>query len=132
MKTHDDCHRGFWIASESWWYRSQDKEYDDEIMVGMYRKDGGTTGEFGIRWLNIGGRSVPQLQVFHDAWHALAQFPDLLAGLASMDSEFPHPKQVASLLRNLGIQDDTNRLPSAAHRADAEYRSWIAALRGAR
>jgi len=44
-------------------------------MFGMYVKGGGTSGEMAMRWHEIGGKKVPRLEVFSDAWSALVLFP---------------------------------------------------------
>jgi len=81
-------------------------------MIGMYADDdrgGGTSGEFAIRWLHVGGRQVPRLEVFDDAWNALTRFDDLLKWLASVDGRNVTPRQVADALVSMGVKDMTQR-----------------------
>jgi hypothetical protein len=114
MKNHDGCIRGFTVLSQSWYgpanLRGSD-EIQDEIMIGMYHPDGGTTGEFGIRWIKLGGKYSPRLEVFDDSWHALWQFADLLERLPDFDGEDPEPSRIMALLLQLGVKDLTDRRP---------------------
>lgn len=125
---HKGCERGFTIQSEAW-YREAVKldETADEIMVGMYHLEGGTTGEFGIRWLTVGREPTPRLEVFSDAWHALSCFGDLLTWMASVDGQNVTPKQVAEALRQMGIRDMTSRVNPYSAPGEQEYASWLKA-----
>jgi hypothetical protein len=128
MKTHDGCIRGFYHWSESWYSKTNPPERDkvDEIMIGMYHPDGGTTGEFGVRWTMVGGHPVPRLEVFDDSWHALQQFGDLLAWMATIDSENVSPRAFAARLRALGVKDLTTRIRPPHTAAEIEWASWFA------
>lgn len=104
---HEGCVRGFRIRSESWYGRFLNSVgCCEEIMIGMYADDdrgGGTSGEFAIRWLHVGGRQVPRLEVFDDAWNALLKW------LASVDGRNVTPRQVADALVSMGVKDMTQR-----------------------
>lgn len=109
---HEGCVRGFRIRSESWYGRFLNSVgCCEEIMIGMYADDdrGGTSGEFAIRWLHVGGRQVPRLEVFDDGWNALTRFDDLLKWLASVDCRKVTPRQVADALVSMGVKDMTQR-----------------------
>lgn len=82
----------------------------DEIIIGDKAEDGGTCGEFAIRWSSIGGRSTPQLEAFHDSWAFLAHCKDLIDALAEHDDECLTPKQVCEILDILGFKDITKRV----------------------
>ena len=105
---HEGCERSFTILSESW-YRNTALPPGvlDEIMVGMYHHEGGTTGEFAIRWKDLGREPTPRLEVYGDAWNALQCFGDLLAWMSEAD-QHASPQQVVEALRRLG--------PCPAHR----------------
>lgn len=130
MKTkHDGCERGFIIRSEAWYGKSQNKpETLDEIMIGMYHHEGGTTGEFGVRWTTIGGHATPRLEVFNDAWDALQRFGDMLAWMASVDDKHISPQSFADALRGMGIKDLTERHNPYASPGEREYASWMAGI----
>jgi hypothetical protein len=112
MSKHDDGFRGFSVLSEAWYGKytlARNDDVSEEIMLGIYHPEGGTTGEFAIRWMKVGERFTPRLEVFHDAWDAMWRFADVLEGLASMDGQRPKPDRVTHLLRTLGIKDRTDR-----------------------
>lgn len=78
-------------------------------MIGLYHEsDGGTFGEFCIRWIPLSQRLAPQLQVFGDAWLVLfSEFQDLLVALAELDGTDPSEEEIADLLVKLGLADRT-------------------------
>lgn len=80
----------------------------DEIMIGLYDTDGGTTGEFAICWLDVGGRSTPQLRAFADSWRALGEFKDLLTAMQTAGT-YITPERFCQLLKSLDITDLTHR-----------------------
>src|SRR6185437_2306319 len=81
----------------------------EEIMIGFYSHGGGTSGEFAIRWIELGGYSTPRLEVFSDAWEALSHFRDLLDALACLPQR-ADPQTVIEVLRQLGLTDLTQRV----------------------
>lgn len=111
--------RGFYIHNESWY--ADPARYDEhEIMIGVYYPvEGGTDGEFCIRWRDLSYHSslgwptrkhiAARLDVYGDAWKVLPQFQDLLDGLAKLPSNVT-PPEVHALLRSLGITDLTERV----------------------
>lgn len=108
--------RGFTSYRESWYARHfSQAEQRDEYRIGIYYPDdgGGTTGEFLIRWEDVGDEATPRLEVWGDAWDALTRFPDLIEGLGAMDFEGKEggatPAQVGALLAACGIRDLTTR-----------------------
>ena len=127
---HEGCERGFTIRSEAWYgKRLNEPDTLDEIMVGMYHPEGGTTGEFGILWTMIGREATPRLEVFNDAWDALQRFGDLLAWMASVDDKHISPQAFADALRGMGVEDLTERHNSRTSPAEREYASWQANLK---
>lgn len=80
----------------------------DQIMIGYYYPDGrGTAGEFAVRWQELEGQQVPQLQVFDDAWKILPQFGDLIEALAKHNNKHVTPSEMCDILISLGIKDIT-------------------------
>lgn len=108
---HAECRREFRVYTQSWYSRDVPMEADlaEEIMVGMYHPEGGTSGEFALRWVSIGGRPVARLEAFDDSWSALQKFGDLLAWMATVDGDNVTPEQVAAAMREMGIVDATTR-----------------------
>lgn len=81
----------------------------DEVMVGFYCPDGGTSGEFCVEWIELSGKIVARLKAFDDSWHALAGFPDMMAHMADMDGQEVTPRMFCDMLLSLGIEDHTRR-----------------------
>lgn len=113
-KKHDGHLRQFIIHSQAWYGRSESaavnaKSGEDEILIGFYNPNGGTSGEFAIRWRPLSNRIVPYLHAFHDSWSALANFTDVIQGLAELDSTTPSVETVAQMLRACGVRDATER-----------------------
>jgi len=109
MSKHVDCIRGFTHLSRAWYADAnlKDADYVDEIVVGFYHPEGGTTGEFAIKWAELGGKIVLKLSVYDDAWDALLNFKDLLELMAIADDQNITPDEFCILLRSLGIEDRT-------------------------
>lgn len=106
MKTHENSKRGFMRLSEAWYGSLNAAE---EVMLGFYHNNGGTSGEFAIRWMKINGKEAPRLEAFDDSWSALYEFRDVLAKLAERDNENIGPTELCSLLVECGIEDMTQR-----------------------
>lgn len=105
MKDHEGCKRGFYWQNKAWYHRPQDK---DGIMFGLYHNEGGTTGEMSVTWEPIGGKMVPKLGVFDDAWSALSLFGDLMQRLAKVDDENITEEVFVTILEACGFQDMTS------------------------
>ena len=108
-RDHSECKREFYHVSKSIYADGKtwkNGEFD-EITLGFYHPDGGTTGEFSIVWMMLGGEAVPQLRAFDDAWSALAEFGDVLDRLAEHDGENLSPEAVIALLKECGVEDAT-------------------------
>ena len=108
-RNHENSTRGFSQLSRAWYGTGLLKEEDfkDRIMIGIYHQDGGTSGEFEIKWEPLCGKWVPRLCVYDDAWSALMEFQDLLEELAKVDNESVSPEKVVEILEALGVTDMT-------------------------
>lgn len=103
---HEGCVRGFHSFTRAW-YAQKDKL--PRVSIGFYHPDGGTTGEFGISWVDLGsGKLAPRLEVFNDAWDALTHFKDLLDKLSEVDGMNLSEMQICNLMEDLGIEDLTD------------------------
>jgi hypothetical protein len=112
---HDGMIRGFYHLKEAWYadanLNNRSDGLVDEINIGFYGPDGdqGTTGEFAVRWTELGGGVVPQLCVYDDAWEALTHFSDLLEEMAKLNYKNPSATDFCELLKRLGVKDLTPR-----------------------
>jgi hypothetical protein len=122
MNDHTGCERGFTHYSEAYYAKLLPKRDDsvDEVIVGFYAPEGGTSGEFAVEWVRLSGKATPRLRVFDDAWHALAQMPDLLARMSDLDSQDVSPKAFCALLLELGFKDQTQRERPASAGPDVQ------------
>jgi hypothetical protein len=107
MQDHTDCKRGYHRFSKAWYADTVREEKGISVMVGMYHPDGGTSGEFEFKWVPLAGALCCQLQAFEDSWSALAQFQDLLAEMAKIDSQEIQEPEFCEMLDKLGILDIT-------------------------
>ena len=106
---HEGCERQFIHTGRAWYGESAllHQRVIDEIMIGMYHSEGGTSGEFAVRWSELAGRAVPMLCVFDDAWDALQMFRDVLEAMARVDDQNVTPDQFCELLSACGVKDAT-------------------------
>lgn len=112
MKDHEGCKRGFYHLAESWYAKSllgAQSKIIDQVMVGFYATDGGTTGEFVIGWEMLNGKAVPSLKAYDDSWSVLYHFKDLLEKMEELDDENICPEDFCKILVSLGIEDITKR-----------------------
>lgn len=111
---HEGDERRFIIMSQAWYGDAAKQGTDgnpggDEVLLGFYCPDGGTSGEFSIKWRELGNRLVPYLKAFDDSWSALHKFSDVVAALATLDAKNPTVNQVAAVLLKCGVIDATPR-----------------------
>lgn len=105
MKDHSGCVRGFVWSSRAWYAESV--KCQNAIHFGMYAREGGTSGEMTMRWHDLGGKSVPRLEVFDDGWSALFLFQNLLEKLAEYDNKTISQEQFVEILKTCGFEDLT-------------------------
>lgn len=114
---HENCIKGFSWHSQSWYGPSQPLEDSiiDQLHIGFFHREGGTTGEFTIAWRNLGPYVTPQLMAFDDGWDALSQMPELIALMANVDNKHISIGRFVENLKILCFEDLTNRTqPNAA------------------
>lgn len=107
MTDHNGCKRAYIRSSKAYYSNVLDGEIS--IMVGMYHRDGGTSGEFEIEWekLTEDKPLVARLKAFEDSWSALWLFKDMLEQMAEVDSKEIQEPEFCTLLDSLGIIDIT-------------------------
>lgn len=108
---HDGCVRGFHHYRAAWYGKvgNLGRDVVDEINIGMYHPEGGTTGEFSVKWEELSGEVVARLNVYNDGWNALAHFGDALARMAALDGPTIAPEVFCELLVSCGVVDLTDR-----------------------
>lgn len=79
-----------------------------EVSISLKAADGGTHGEFGINWQDLGGPTA-KLEVFEDGWEAL-RLSGLVELLSPLDGTHPTQEEVMDLLRAHGFEDQTAEL----------------------
>lgn len=112
MEDHGRNKRGFHQTGAAWYskiLKARGDDVVDEVSIGLYSPDGGTTGEFLIQWIRLAGDYVPQLCAFGDSWDALRQCSDLIDKLAEHDNENMTPLALCALLQECGFEDLTQR-----------------------
>jgi hypothetical protein len=111
MKNEPKYIRGFCHFGEAWWAdASRSSKFTDVVMFGTYNPAGGCEAEMAVRWVELGRKNVPQLQVFDDAWAVLASMPDLIDALRDHNDQNIDPKAFCALLMGLGFKDQTPRV----------------------
>lgn len=107
---HANCKRTFIVSSQAWYASSCNlKAGEDEILIGMSHLEGGTTGEFSLKWTMVGNEMTPRLRAYEDSWSALYEFSDLLQELAKLDGTNPSVDAVVAVLLKCGVEDETPR-----------------------
>ena len=84
----------------------------EEIMLGVECIEGGCLGELAIRWYMLGGKPVPRLEVYDDAW-PLTQTPTFAAVMKELTQMSRHheptPDEVSALLIAHGFTDQSDQ-----------------------
>lgn len=97
--------RGYHVSNRAY-YKEVVK--GDRMMIGLYdSKDGGTTGEFEIKWVELQGKQCPKICMFEDSWKLLKEFSDLFSELAKVDSEAPTQDEMIAILNACKFKDLT-------------------------
>ena len=101
---HSGCFKGFYQLSKLRKSGTRD-DASDEIIIGFYHPEGGTSGEFSVVWTKVGGKYAPLLRVYDDAWHALSSMPELIVAMADSSDKNITPDAFAKMLIDLGFKD---------------------------
>lgn len=111
MNKHKDMIRGFYHHNESYYAGVLPVIGGgvDQVMFGYYKPEGGSSGEMSMQWERLGGKVVPQLRCYDDAWDALSRFGDLIRRLADFDEKNISPSEFCNILKECGFQDLTHR-----------------------
>jgi hypothetical protein len=68
---------GFNWSSKAW-YTEDNGIKNGLVHLDIYSLEGGTTGEMHMEWFYLGGKNVPNLNVFKDAWETSPELRTLL------------------------------------------------------
>ncbi|GHU59216.1 hypothetical protein FACS189444_4150 [Spirochaetia bacterium] len=99
--------RGFYLNNKAW-YAESNRIKLPEIMFGIYWKNDGTEGEMAMKWIDLGRKTVPRLEVYCDAWKVLNTFKDVLDDLAAVNGKDITDDQFVEILKKRGFRDLTN------------------------
>lgn len=108
MNKHQGCERKFVRDSKAWYASTSlpDDEYFEVVTIGFYSPEGGTTGEFCVKWMDLMGNLTPRLYAFDDGWNALYNFMDMLKMMSEL-GDCVAPEDFCKKLESLGIEDAT-------------------------
>lgn len=105
MKDHEGCIRGYRRSSKAWYGKINNNQ--TEVHFGMFHKEGGTTGEMTMEWVELSGKQCARLKCFEDGWNALALFTDLIQKMGEVDSEEIQEEDFCKMLDECGFKDLT-------------------------
>jgi len=89
------------------WYAEANKIDRPEICINLYGFNGDLQGEFLILWEEFNGALIPKLEVYDDAWKALATAKELIDELALYDNKNISDTEMVKILLGLGFKDET-------------------------
>ena len=113
MKDHNGDFLGFYHSAESWhWPASRTRDERDSVNFGFYAPEGGTSGEMVMLWSELGGKLVPCLRVYDDAWSTLAHLSELVMAMGEIDDQNVSPAAFCAMLLDFGFKDLTQRVRS--------------------
>ena len=113
---HDGFQKGFSRLSKAGYGEKllTDPAIVDDFTIGFYDADGadGTTGEFSIVFTVLDSQPTAKMEIFDDAFHALACMPELIIRLAQHDprrgsKETLTPDLLEEILLELGFVNRT-------------------------
>lgn len=111
MKNSPALTRTFLYSQEAWYARiPSDAHLYQEAEVMIHVDTPEVSGEFAVRWRQVGDEVFPRLEMYDDAWAVLPHVSDLLQEMAKLNDQNIAPQAFCSLLKTLGMKDVTERL----------------------
>ena len=112
MRDHKGDIKGFTQLSKAWYgdVNLKNAKYSDQIMIGFYCKDGGTSGELAVTWAMLAGELTPRIEIFLDGCSALSNMPELIKSLSEYDVDGkinPTPDEFSTMLESIGFKNLT-------------------------
>ena len=108
----DKGHKAFSVHNEAWYAPTSrlGRGIVNEIVIGIYHAEVGTTGEFCIAWHDIGQTPTARLEAYRDSWKVLTgECADVLDFLKRCDGYNPSVEDVKTALLGMGYRDRTPR-----------------------
>lgn len=110
---HEGDKKGFTQLSKTSYGETilnKEKNVKDIVTIGFYAEEGGTSGEFEIRWevFKEGYKEiicVPKLEIFNDAWSSLSNMPELIKFLGRNDNKNITADELCSFLEYSGYEN---------------------------
>lgn len=101
--------RKFIQISKSWYAKTALRDSEEDFTIGVYHDEGGTIGEFNVKWHALNNKLSPKLHAWDDSWMVLSTyFQDLLRTMGEIDSDDIAPDEFAKKLEELGIENATD------------------------
>ena len=118
----------YFYCSNLAWYAEANKIKNHEIMIGYFNPDTEYTGEFVIRWIELGNEYTPKLEAFNDSWKVLLEMPELISALAIIDGERYTQREMMDLFLSLGYENNTAyQAPEDVEHVKSQRQIFIAA-----
>lgn len=99
----------FYCSNLAYYAKALNK--DQETMICMDLEDDEYYGEFAIRWIELGGESIPKIEAYDDSWKALFSAPDLIEYLTKVNNKDVTQVELVNALISLGFTDRTSYIP---------------------
>lgn len=98
---------GYYWLSRSYYADSfVTEKLKDEVNIGLYYQEGGTDGEFSIKWEELCGKYPAKIVSWDDSWNALTT-PEVVKILSKLNDTNPDPEDLVGLLNEAGFKDFT-------------------------
>lgn len=117
MRDHTGHKRQYSQLSRAWYSTPEslkERGITERFMIGFYSTEGGTSGEFQVRWEMLGNKLTPKLCAYDDSWSALYHFNDLQEEMSKVDDQDITSQRFRAILDGLGIEDITQVMPVAS------------------
>ena len=104
--TNENCIKGYHRSSKAFYA----KQLGGEIRVsfGMYdNKDGSTSGEMMMEWIELSGNLYTKLETYEDSWGVLASFSDVIQKMGEVNGQLISEDVFCKLLDECGFKDLT-------------------------
>ncbi len=85
--------KGFHWGTRAYYHMPQNQkpDYIDDLSLGIYHSEGGTSGEFTIEWITLDRNVASRLKAFDDSWHVMPLMPELFTLMAQVSSDSSTP-----------------------------------------
>lgn len=100
----------FWAYSDTSraWYAKSLGDRAGTVNMGLYDKGGGTLGEFTCYWVDLNGQAAFKMEVFADAFKAMAQAPGMMGAIYAGGERWDDKAEFLKFLDGMGVLDLTD------------------------